>query len=84
MTDQTSPLTEQQLDEYATLAVIADHEGRQIDAAVVTALVDEVRRLQQQRQFLLRQLAKKDAASGAGDRAVAEFLGSASSPPTSA
>lgn len=80
MTD-LSPLTEQQLDEYATLAVIADYEGRQLDAAFVTALVGEVRRLQQQRQYLLRQLAKKDAASGAGARALAEFLGAEGSPP---
>ena len=37
-------------------------------------LVAEVRRLQQQRRFLIDQLAKKDAACGDGDRALAEFL----------
>lgn len=54
----------------------------QADAAFVSharedvpALLAEVRRLRQQRRFLLDQIAKKDAASGAGDRALAEFLG---------
>jgi hypothetical protein len=74
MTDQTSPLTEQQLDAYATQAVIADHNGQQIDAAVVTALVDEVRHLQQQRRVLLAGIARKDARTGHGDRALTEFL----------
>lgn len=75
MTHQPAPLTEQQIDAYAVLAITADHAGRQIDPAVVTALVDEVRRLQHQRRYLIGQLAKKDAASGAGDKALAAFLG---------
>lgn len=74
MTDQTSPLTEQQLDEYAVQAITADHEGKQIDPAVVTVLVDEVRRTQRQRRLLLASMARKDARSGDADRAVAEFL----------
>ncbi|MFJ4682013.1 hypothetical protein [Streptomyces sp. NPDC088789] len=40
----------------------------------VPALLAEVRRLRQQRAFLLDQLAKKDAASGAGDQALTGFL----------
>ncbi|MFF7308126.1 hypothetical protein [Streptomyces sp. NPDC008137] len=40
----------------------------------VRALVAEVRRLQAQRRFLMRALAKRDAASGNADRAVREFL----------
>ncbi len=67
-------ITEQQLDQYAELAITADHNGVKVDPAVVTTLVDEVRRLQFQRRFLLAQLAKKDARSGAGDRALREFL----------
>ena len=41
------------------------------------ALIAEVRRLQQQRKYLLTQLAKKDAESGRGDAALREFLASA-------
>lgn len=70
----SQPLTEQQIDDYAILAITADHTGERIDPAVVTVLVDEVRKLQQQRRFLLAQLAKKDARSGDGDRALREFL----------
>ncbi|AVH59944.1 MULTISPECIES: hypothetical protein [Streptomyces] len=73
MTDRT-PLTEQQLDSYAELAITAEHDGIQVDPAVVTRLVDEVRRLQFQCRYLIGQLAKRDAASGRGDRAVREFL----------
>lgn len=40
----------------------------------VPALLAEVRRLQQQRRYLIGQLAKKDAASGEGDKALREFL----------
>ncbi|MER7801209.1 hypothetical protein ABTX71_12850 [Streptomyces parvulus] len=40
----------------------------------VGALLAEVRRLQTQRKYLIGQLAKRDAESGAGDRAVVEFL----------
>ncbi|MFE7972975.1 hypothetical protein [Streptomyces shenzhenensis] len=41
----------------------------------VPALLAEIRRLKQQRRYLIGQLAKKDAASGAGDKALREFLG---------
>lgn len=71
----SQPLTEQQIDNYAILAITADHTGERIDPAVVTVLVDEVRKLQQQRRFLLGRLARKDARSGDGDRALREFLG---------
>lgn len=67
-------LTEQQLDQYAELAITADHDGIKVDPAVVTALVDEVRRMRFQRQFLIGQLAKRDAESGRGDEALREFL----------
>lgn len=40
----------------------------------VAALLGYVRRLQGQRQFLITQLAKRDAATGDGDRALREFL----------
>jgi hypothetical protein len=76
MTDQ-KPLTDQQLDSYAELAITADHDGVKVDPAVVTILVDEVRRLQFQRRYLIAQLAKRDTKSGAADRAVAEFLSGA-------
>lgn len=80
----SQPLTEQQLDNYAILAITADHTGERIDPAVVTVLVDEVRKLQQQRRFLIGQLARKDAASGEGDRALREFLGAEVSAGTAA
>jgi hypothetical protein len=73
MTDH-QPLTEQQLDSYAELAITADHDGLKVDPAVVTVLVDEVRRLRFQRQYLLRQIAKRDAESGRGEEALREFL----------
>jgi hypothetical protein len=68
------PLTEQQLDNYAELAITADHDGIKVDPAIVTVLVDEVRRLQHQRNYLLRQLAKRDAETGRADEAMREFL----------
>jgi hypothetical protein len=68
------PLSEDQIDEYAVLAITADHEGSKVDPAVVTALVDEVRRLRQQRRYLFGALVRKDARSGQGDRALREFL----------
>ncbi|WP_328436955.1 hypothetical protein OHA71_06605 [Streptomyces sp. NBC_00444] len=40
----------------------------------VDALLAYVARLQQQRKFLLDQLAKRDAESGRGDKALREFL----------
>jgi hypothetical protein len=40
----------------------------------VTALLAYVRRLQGQRKYLLTQLAKRDAETGRGDRALTEFL----------
>jgi hypothetical protein len=75
-------ITEQQLDQYAELAITADHNGVKVDPAVVTALVDEVRRLQFQRRYLVGQLAKRDAASGEADRKVREFLGGDQPEPT--
>lgn len=42
--------------------------------AATQPLLDEVRRMRQQRKFLLNQIAKRDAASGKGDKALAEFL----------
>ncbi|MEV5942712.1 hypothetical protein [Streptomyces sp. NPDC051994] len=75
MSDQPArPLTEQQLDSFAELAITAEHDGIRVDPAVVTVLVDEVRRLQFQRQYLLGQLAKRDAESGRGDDAMRKFL----------
>lgn len=67
----------------------------QADAAFVSHARDDVRallalvhRLQKQRKFLLDQIARKDAESGAGDRALAAFLapdpeeaGAAAEPP---
>jgi hypothetical protein len=77
-----NPMTEQQLDEYAVLAITADHEGNRIAPAIVTELVDEVRRGQQQRRVLLASMARKDARSGDGNRALAEFLGSEPAEPS--
>jgi hypothetical protein len=70
----TSPLTNQQLDEYAVLAETAAHIGDKVHPRVVTELVDEIRRLQTQRRFLTNQLAKRDAASGDADKKLEEFL----------
>lgn len=42
--------------------------------AAVPELLDEIERLRKQRRFLIDQLAKKDAASGVGDKALREFL----------
>jgi hypothetical protein len=69
------PISDEQLDKYAELAITADHDGIKVDPAVVTALVDEVRRRQFQVRHLLRQIAKKDAQSGEADRKLREFLG---------
>jgi hypothetical protein len=68
------PIPEEQLDQYAELAILADHDGIKVDPAVVTVLVDEVRRLQCQSRFLLRAIARRDAETGRGDDAVREFL----------
>lgn len=70
----TDRLTEEQLDRYAELAITAEHDGIKVDPAAVTVLVDEVRRLQFQCRYLLKQIAKKDAASGEADRKLREFL----------
>jgi hypothetical protein len=67
-------ITDQQLDTYAELAITAEHDNVKVAPAIVGALVDEVRRLRFQNRFLLRQLAKKDARSGDGDRRLREFL----------
>ncbi|MFI1485706.1 hypothetical protein [Streptomyces sp. NPDC020747] len=82
MTDPTIPFTDQHLNEYAVLAETAAHIGDKINPRVVTELVDQIRRLQGQRRYLIDQIAKKDAASGAADRKAQEFLagGSAEQP----
>lgn len=69
-----SPLTDTQLDEYAIAAIHADHAGTQMDPAIVTTLVDDVRRLRQQQRFLIDQLRRKGAASGETERRLHEFL----------
>jgi hypothetical protein len=76
----TDRLTEEQLDRYAELAITAEHDGIKVDPAIVTALVDEVRRLRFQRQFLLKQIARRDAESGHGDKALREFLAGGEQP----
>lgn len=63
----------------AELATLPDRAGPialfMADAhEAVPALVAEVRRLQQQRRYLIDQLRRKDAASGEADRKVREFL----------
>ncbi|MDX2800122.1 hypothetical protein [Streptomyces scabiei] len=82
MTESTTPLTEQQLDDYAVLAITADHDGTKVDPTVVTVLVDHVRRLQHQRRFLLASMARKDARTGDGNRALANFLGTEPTEPS--
>ncbi|MFF8910585.1 hypothetical protein [Streptomyces olivaceoviridis] len=44
-------------------------------ADAAAAMADEIRRLRAQRRLLLDNLTRKDAATGAGDKALAEFLG---------
>jgi hypothetical protein len=44
---------------------------------IALGLKEEIDRLRTQRRYLIDQLAKKDAASGEGDRALREFLGDA-------
>jgi hypothetical protein len=82
VTESTTPLTEQQLDNYAVLAITADHDGVKVDPTVVTVLVVEVRRLQQQRRFLIASMARKDARTGDGNRALADFLGTEPTEPS--
>lgn len=74
MTDQPTPLTQQQIDEYAVLAAAAGHIGGKVDPKAVLALAAEVARLKGQRKYLVAQLAKRDAESGRGDVALREFL----------
>lgn len=77
----TDRLTDEQLAKIGTRAARLHHlvdlpaEADRLAGTDVPALLVEIRRLQQQRRFLLGELATKDAASGAGDRALAEFLG---------
>ncbi|OXS35413.1 hypothetical protein [Streptomyces sp. XY006] len=52
----------------------ADEEFVKHAVQDVRALLGEIRRLKAQRKYLITQLAKRDAESGAGDRALAEFL----------
>ena len=79
-----TPITEQQLDNYAALAILADHDGVKLDPQIVTVLVDEIRRLQQQRRYLMRAIARKDAETGRGDAALRGFLAGADSEPDTA
>lgn len=78
-TDRT-PLTDEQLDEITARAghlfeyVTMPTEADQLAGVDVPALIAEVRRLQAQRKFLIDQLTKRDAASGAADAAVRAFL----------
>lgn len=72
MTKQT--LSRQQIDDIEAVINAASHLGADIDPETARVLVDEVRRLQQQRKYLLAQLAKRDAESGSGDAALREFL----------
>lgn len=78
MTDHT-PLTEQQLADIESALPRLREYTEQSDAVSLVAnavpvLLAVVRRLEGQRKFLVDQLAKKDAESGAGDRALREFL----------
>ena len=84
MTDHT-PLTEQQRDEIAARAahlheyVAVDVEGAQPDFDKLTGedvplLLAEVRRRRTQVRFLVGAIARKDARTGEGDRALTEFL----------
>lgn len=62
--------------EYATgLDAAWQAEADQLAGTDVPALAAAVRRLQTQRKYLITQLAKRDAATGDGDRALREFLG---------
>lgn len=71
------PLTDQRLNDYATLAETALHLGENVTPRVVTELVQEVHRIQRQRRYLIRQLAQRDATSGNADRKLGEFLSGA-------
>ncbi|MFJ7999015.1 hypothetical protein ACIQ7D_17970 [Streptomyces sp. NPDC096310] len=72
----TSRLTVQQLAEYEALIQRTTPVGAATAApGIAAAMLAEIRRLQHQRKFLFDQITKKDAASGAGGRALAEFLG---------
>lgn len=54
----------------------ATRNGEFIETArdAMPALLAEIRRLKAQRQYLIGQLAKRDAESGRGDTALREFL----------
>jgi hypothetical protein len=61
-------------DAFASYPVEANAEFAAHARADVPALLAEVRRLKGQRKYLLTQLAKRDAETGRGDRALTEFL----------
>ncbi|WP_181785389.1 hypothetical protein [Streptomyces phytophilus] len=52
----------------------ADHRTWQFDLGKLRKALAEVERLRAQRRFLVEQVRRKDAASGEGNRALAEFL----------
>lgn len=56
-----------------TAHAVADHTD---------ALVAYARRLEQQRKFLIDQLAQRDAETGRGDKALREFLAGDTTQPT--
>lgn len=77
----TTPLTDQQLDEYEALIQRTTPLGAATAApGMATALLAEIRRLKGQRKYLIAQLAKRDAETGDADRKVLEFLGGAPGP----
>lgn len=90
MTQPTAPPTDEELAEIQT-AVAAYRRHSPTGFACCTAhpvadagamLLEEIRRLKGQRKFLLDQLARKDARSGDGDKALREFLGGEPTPLT--
>lgn len=85
----TTPPTGQQLDEIETRAAHLheyacqdDGEGDTLAGTDVPLLLDEVRRLQDQRRYLIDQLARKDARSGEADEKLREFLSGQPAPDT--
>ena len=56
------------------LLELMDDRSAPVISGHLAVLLAEIDRLRAQRQFLLGQLAKKDAESGAGDKALREFL----------
>jgi hypothetical protein len=84
----TSPLTpaEIRLAQYADRSTWStatyDSGNEKALHEIALGLKAEIDRLRQQRKFLLDQIAKKGAASGAGDLALTEFLAAESAEET--